>query len=394
MHARPLARTIIAWSAACCAVVLAASACASGGSAQPTPGASAAAAVTSAPSAPPAKSPTPVTPTAAPTAPGSPTPTPDPVLVTRDIPFADAVAAPVAWSKPLLDLYVPAKRTVGTPTPLVVVLPAHSITKDVAHVWAYVAKALVLHGAVVAVVNWTQLEDPENEFTDPAVLAQMASLDQSVTACAVAVATDLGTKAGADTARTVVVGELYGANTAVMAVMGKPAPLPGCKSTTTPTVRGLVPVDADWIAGYPAWDPLGKQAYRAVDAMTPWKLLATAPAVHVELVVADDAIAMSKRCGGKSADWLVARDPKGAIRKWLTTASAFDDGCVDFGDAASAFALATRETSIKAALLNQLGSDPGTAVDSSGQLTDIGLKDLALLDWAILTSAGLELPWP
>ncbi|MFN8632023.1 MAG: hypothetical protein U0838_17400 [Chloroflexota bacterium] len=389
MHARTLSKTIIAWSAACCAVVLAASACAPGGSAQPTPGASAAAAVTSAP---PAQSRSPVTPTAAPPKPASPAPTPDPVVLTSDIAFADTVAAPVAWSKPLLDLYVPATRASWTTSPLIVILPAHSVTKDAAHVWAYVAKALVLHGAVVAVANWTQLEDPADEFTDPAVLAQMASLGQSVATCAISMATDLGAKAGADTARTVVVGELYGANTAVMAVMGKPAPLPGCKSTTKSTVQGLVPVDADLIAGYPAWDPLGKEAHRAVDALTPWKLLNTAPTLRLRLVVADDAVTVSKRCGGRTADWLVARDPKGTMRKWLATVRAFDDGCVDFGDAANAFALATRETPLQAALLAPLGGDPGTFLDSSGQLTDIGLEDLELLDRAILTSAGLDLP--
>ena len=257
------------------------------------------------------------------------------MTVTRDIRYASSVPDVAQWSEPLLDVYAPAG---GRGLPLVVMFPPHSITKDDAGAFTQLATAVAEGGAVAVVANWTQLDDPPAIFEDAAALEQIAGLDQSVAGCAVSYAVAHAADYGADPSRLVLLGELYGGNVASKIALGTPEAFAGCASSAPWKATGLVGWDTDWMAEMPAWDGLGKDAARAVAALSPWPTLANAPKIPVELVVSDAARAATGRCDDRDAAWMVARDPTGAMRKRLDEVGAFADGCQDVGDVAKATA--------------------------------------------------------
>ena len=144
--------------------------------------------------------------------------------------------------------------------------------------------------------------------------------------------------------------------------------------------------DTDWLAEMPAWDTLGKDAARAVAALSPWPTLAKAPKIPVELVVSDAALAVSGRCDDRDAAWMVARDPTGTMRKRLDEVGAYADGCQDLGDAAKATAAEMQALGIPAEVVAL--TDKTTSADAGGHVKQLGAADLATLAQTVLKAAG------
>jgi len=194
------------------------------------------------------------------------------------------------------------------------------------------------------------------------------------------------TEFGADPSQLVLLGELYGGNFASKTALGTPEAFPGCASSAPWKATGLVSWDTDWMATMPNWDGLGKDAARAVAALSPWPTLAKAPKIPVELVVSDAARTASGRCDDRDAAWMVARDPTGAMRKRLDEVGAFADGCQDVGDAAKATAAEMQALGIPAELVAL--TDKTTSADAGGHIEQLGAADLAALAQTVLKAAG------
>jgi hypothetical protein len=376
MRPGTLARMIHPLVPLCMAALMVGGCSSSSGAAStpPTPGA---------PTAPPAMSAAPVPATPAPATSTAPSPTTAAVTVTRDVQYASAVPDVAQWSDPLLDVYAPAG---AQGRPLVVMFPPHGITKADAGAFVQLASAVAEGGAVAVVANWTQLDDPPATFEDAAALEEIVGLGQSMAGCAVSYAVAHAGEFGADPSRVVLLGELYGGNIASKIALGKPSAFPGCASTAAWQATGLVGWDTDWMATMPAWDTLGKDAARAVAALSPWPSLADAPKIPVELVVSDAARAASGRCDDRDAAWMVARDPTGAMRKRLDEVAAYADGCQDLGDLAKATATEMQDLGIPAELVAL--TDRTTSADAGGHIERLGAADLATLAQTVLKAAG------
>jgi hypothetical protein len=332
------------------------------------------------------------------------------VTLTTDVRYAERAPSLAAWSEPLLDVYSPSDATRALP--LVVILPPHGLAKEDAPAMAQLAQALAERGAVAAVANWSQLEDPPEEFTDAEVLEQFAANGQSMADCAVTYAVAHAAEHGADPTRLVVVGELYGANTASMVTLADPAPYPTCSASADWRAAGLVAVNGDWFVGYPAFDALSDDVSRAVLALTPWAALpdgpgsgasaAVGPVPRVRLVVTDAAVEVSKRCeGGQDAEWLDLRNPDGILDKALGSASeagVFADGCVDLGDMATVMAvqvgtaLPPAEAAGAQEVVRLANTDGLTVSGGGGHLQELGPEDLALLTDTIMQASGATAP--
>lgn len=324
------------------------------------------------------------------------------VTVTRDVRYAEQAPTLGAWSEPLLDVYSTAAGTGDLP--LVVILPPHGMTKQGAPAMSQLAQELAERGSVVAVANWSQLEDPAEEFTDADVLEQFAATGQSVAACAVTYAVAHAAENGADPTRLLVVGELYGANTASMVTLDSPSPYPTCSASGDWRAAGLVAVNGDWMVGYPDFDALGADVSRAVLALSPWGALtadagpsASATAVfgpQVRLVVTNAAVDMSKRCdGGQDADWLALRNRDGILDDALEAAAAdgiLADGCLDLGDMATAMAhqISTALPQADPELVTLSNTDALTTSDAGGHLQQLGPSDLDQLADTIMQAAS------
>jgi len=363
-----------------CVAALALGGCASPSAAVPSPSVAVPPPSAIASTAPPA---TPARVTPAPATAVAPSPTTTAVTVTRDVRFASSVPDVAQWSDPLLDVYAPAG---ARGLPLVVMFPPHSLTKDVAGDFTQLATAVAEGGAVAVVANWTQLDDPPAVFEDAAALEQLAGLDESVMGCAVSYAVAHAADYGADPSRLVLLGELYGGNFASKVALGKPGHLAGCNATAEWKATGLVGWDADWLAQMPAWDGLGKDAARAVAAVSPWPSLAKAPKIPVELVVSDAARAATGRCDDRDAAWMVARDPTGAMRARLDEVGAYADGCLDVGDVAKATAAEMQALGIPAEVVAL--TDRTTIAGGGGDIATLGVADLATLAQTVLKAAG------
>ena len=332
--------------------------------------------------------------------PGPQSQTPPAITVAKDVRYAEQAPTLAPWSEPLLDVYSPSDT--GN-LPLVVILPPHGLTKDDALAMAQLAEALAERGSVAAVANWSQLDDPPEEFTDPDVLEQFASTGQSMAACAVTYAVAHAGEHGADPSRLVVVGELYGANTASIVTLGDPDPYPSCAASADWRAAGLVAVNGDWFVGYPEFDALGDEVSRAVHALTPWGVLtddaassasaAASPAPQVRLAVTNAAVAVSKRCeGGQDAEWLALRNADGILDGALQIAAwdaIFADGCLDLRDMAKAmtYQIRTALPHADAEVVTLANTDGLTASDGGGHLQQLGSLDLDLLVDTILRAA-------
>jgi hypothetical protein len=336
-----------------------------------------------------------------PSSPATQSGTPPAVTVTKDVRYAEQAPTLAEWSEPLLDVYSPA----GTgDLPLVVILPPHGLTKAEAPAMSQLAEALAERGSVVAVANCSQLDDPPEVFTDAEVLEQFASTGQSMAACAVTHAVAHAAEHGADPSRLVVVGELYGANTASIVAFGDPVPYPTCSASADVRAAGLVAVNGDWFVGYPEFESLGDDVWRAVLALTPWNVLTAgsgpsadagrASGTRVRLVVTDAAAAVSARCeGGQDAEWLQLRNAEGILDGALEAAAReglFTDGCLDLGDATTAMArqIGRSVPQADAEVVTLANSDGLTASDAGAHLQQLGPADLGLLIDTILQAAG------
>jgi hypothetical protein len=305
------------------------------------------------------------------------------VTVTRDIRYASSVPDLAAWSDPLLDVHAPAG---ARGLPLVVMFPPHGLAKDAVEAFDQLADAVAEAGAVAVVANWSQLEDPPASFEDPAALEALAGLGQSVAGCAVSYAVAHAADYGADPSRLVLLGELYGGNTASKIALGTPAAFPACDATAAWRATGLVGWDTDWLATMPAWDGFGADAARAVAALSPWPSLADAPKIPVELVVSDVALAVSGRCDDRDADWMAWRDPTGAMRDRLDEVGAYEDGCQDLGDAAKATAAEMQALGIPAEIVAL--ADGTSQAGNGGHVASLGADDLATLTQTVLKAAA------
>ena len=286
---------------------------------------------------------------------GAPSPSPSGALtISSDVAFAASAPDLTPWSPPLLDVYAP-EGAQGLP--LVVMIPPHSLTKTGSAALTQLANAVAAQGAVVVVTNWSQLVDPPNTFVDPAALEEIARLGQDFAGCAVSFAASHAADYGADPSRLIVVGQLYGGNTASMIALASPDPYPGCEATVDWQATGLVGWDADWMAGMPAWDTLGPDAVRAVDALSPWSMLDEASRIPVVLAVSEAVVAATRRCDDRDADRMAWRDPSGSMRERLAEVGAYDDGCQDSGDAAAAMANHLTAAGFPAEVLRLTDSD-------------------------------------
>jgi len=305
--------------------------------------------------------------------------TPRPVTVTQDVRFAAAAPERTRWSDPLLDVYAPVG---GQGLPLVVFLPPHGLTKDSSPAYAQLATAIAEQGAVVAVANWTQLDDPPEILTEPEAFVEVSRLGQAVAGCAVSFAAEHAGDYGADPSRLVLAGELFGANAAGMIALGEPDTLPGCSSTAEWAATGLAGVNGLWMAAYPPFDDV---AAAATASQTPWALLDAARPIPVALMVTEAGIAVSERCGGRDAEWLVARDPSGIMRTRLDDVGALDDACLDLKDEARAMAaeLAAHE-GMAPEVVPLANPDGATGSDDGAHLEQLGPADLALLTETVM----------
>lgn len=296
-----------------------------------------------------------------------------PVVVTSDVRFADASPDLAPWSDPVLDVYAPQG---ARDLPLIVMFPPHSLTKGNTST-VQLAKSIAQRGAVVVVANWSQLDDPPETLQNPAAFTAIARAGQSLAGCAVAFATSRAADFGADQSRLVLVGELYGANTASMVALGTPEPYPGCKATTTGhSAIALVGVNGDWLATFPMFDAV---AAAAVTAYSPWALLDRAPKIDTKLVVTPAAATVSQRCADQGTGWMAARDPTGAMREQLKAVGAYADGCVDFGDQAEAMAAQMSAQGQAAEVVRLANPDGATSSGPGGQVLTYGQADLTLL---------------
>jgi hypothetical protein len=304
---------------------------------------------------------------------GSGAPSVAPVTVTSDVRFASAAPGLAEWSQPLMDLYAPSG---AQGLPLVVFLPPHGMTKDDSAAYAQLATAVAEQGVVVAVANWSQLDDPPEAFTDPAALAEISGLGQSLAGCAVSYAAEHAEEYGADPSRLVLAGELFGANAASLVALGTPDPFPDCAATTGWTAAGLVGINDDWLGLYPVLDQV---AAAAVEAQSPWALLSDAPKIPVALVVTEAGVTASQRCGDRDSEWMVARDPQGAMRGRLDDVGAYGDGCVDLGDEAEAMAGEMTAQGFTAEVVRLANPDGATESDAGAHFAELGPADLAAL---------------
>lgn len=327
-----------------------------------------------------------------------PEPTVGPVTITRDVQYATQAPDLGLWSEPVLDVYAPSG---AAGLPLVVILPPHGMTKDGSRAASQLADAVASRGAVAVVANWSQLEDPPEEFSDPAVLEAFAGAGQSMAACAVGAAVQRAAEYGADPSRLVIVGELYGANTAAMVALGSPEALPRtqCLGVTGWAASGLMAINGDWVIGLPDFDGLEQDADRAVDALSPWAQLGQparspgadmgqVPAIPVRLVVTKEAIDVSGRCDARDADWMAWRDPSQRMRTALDEVGAYDDGCVDLGDSAKALAGQMQGAGLEAQLVELSNSDGQTVSDAGAHFKVLGPADRAQLADIVMGMAG------
>jgi hypothetical protein len=254
----------------------------------------------------------------------------------------------------LLDVHAPED---AQGLPLVVMLPPHSLTKTGSAELTQLANAVAQQDAVVVVANWSQLVDPPNTFDDPAALEEIVRLGQAFAGCAVSFAVSHAADYGADPSRLTIVGQLYGGNTASMIALTSPDPYPGCEATVDWQATGLVGWDADWLVGMPAWDTLGPDAVRAVDALSPWSTLGDAAKIPVVLAVSEAVVAATKDCDDRDADRMTWRDPSGSMRERLAEVGAYDDGCQDIGDATAAMAKELTVAGFPAEVLRLTDSD-------------------------------------
>ena len=303
----------------------------------------------------------------------------------RDIPFAASAPSLTEWSPPTLDVYTAGQRS---GRPLVVILPPHGVTKERASAESQLAEALAKHEGVAVVANWTQLNEPEASFTNPDVLAKLARAGQSTAACAVSFAVARATEYGADPARLVIVGEIYGANAAAVVALTHPAPLTSCMADAVPHPTAVVALDADWYAAMPEWDGLGNQVHRAVEALGPWTGLDASNNVRVAAAVATGTHEITNRCGGRNASWLADRDPNGQLRKRLEGVGALADGCVDLLDQAQAATDELTEAGLAARVIRLANPDNKTALDPGGHVTTFGDADLQALVQVITEEAA------
>ncbi len=308
------------------------------------------------------------------------------VTVTSDVRFAEASPDLALWSEPLLDVYSP--QEAGN-LPLVVLLTPHGFTKDNPST-VQLANGIAERGAVVVVANWSQQEDPPETFEDPAALTDIARAGQSFAGCAVSFAASQAAEFGADPSRLVLVGELYGANTASMVALGTADPYPGCLASTTEwSATGLVGLNDDWLAGAPFFDAV---ASAAVEVFSPWALLDQAPTIPTKLVVTSDAVTVTGRCDDRDADWMTSRDPTGAMREQLDAVGAYEDGCVDMGDMADAMAAEMAAQGLPAEVVRLTNPDAATSSGPGGQVLEFGQADLTLLVDTIMDAAQTQGP--
>ena len=304
------------------------------------------------------------------------------VAVTSDVRFADDSPALTTWSEPVLDVY---SAQGADHLPLVVILPPHGLSKNNASS-VQLANAVAELGAVAVVANWTQLDDPAATWEDPAALTEITRSGQSFAGCAVSYAVSQAASYGADPSRLVIVGELFGANTASMIALGSPDPYPGCAASDTDWhASALVAVNDDWFATVPFFDAV---AAAAVEVLSPWALLADASGTSVELVVTADAPGLTGRCDDPNAEWMASRDPTGAIREQIAAVGALADGCIDLGDEATAMAAAMTAHGVDAALVQLPNADGATRSDEGAHVLAFGATDLVLLADTIVATVG------
>jgi hypothetical protein len=304
-----------------------------------------------------------------------------PVAVTSDVRFADASPDLALWSDPVLDVYSPQE---ADNLPLVVLLTPHGFTKDNPPT-VQLATGIAEQGTVVVVANWSQQEDPPETFEDPAALTEMARTAQSFAGCAVSFAAAQAAEFGADPSRLVLVGELYGANTASMVALGTADPYPGCLASTTEwSATSLVGLNADWLATAPYFDAV---ASAAVEVFSPWALLDQAPTIPTKLVVTSDAVTVARRCDDRDAEWMTSRDPAGAMRVRLDAVGAYEDGCVDIGDEAGAMAAEMSAQGLPTEVVWLTDPDEATSSGPGGQVLEFGQGDLSLLVDTIMDAA-------
>jgi acetyl esterase/lipase len=258
------------------------------------------------------------------------------------------------WSPHLMDIYASGK---GQGLPLVVIFHGGALRKG-GSAYPRIAEDLVARGAVVASADWTDRAPAAlldmGESLDAIVARGQQTVDEM--ACAVDFAVSQAPKYGADPTRLVLVGHSAGANMTSMLGLGPNNPFPGCAAPDVQWApRGLMLWEGDWLAADPAgdWDSFGDDLGTTVlETVTPWGLLARAPAIPVVFAVSDTSRRAMRRCGDtETVDWLAMRDPDGSLEARLDAVGATDDGCIDAGEADDVLADAMAEQGIPAEVM-------------------------------------------
>jgi hypothetical protein len=106
----------------------------------------------------------------------------------------------------------------------------------------------------------------------------------------------------------------------------------------------MVLYEGDWMIGDGSWDTFADELPDFVDVITPWSLLADAPAMPVTFVTTSGGIASLRRCGVTDPDhpsW--QRDADGVFHEGLDAGGMLEDDCVDVGEPTVVLAQAMRE---------------------------------------------------
>jgi hypothetical protein len=237
----------------------------------------------------------------------------------------------------LLDVYAPVGVQGG---PVVVIF--HGLTRTRGR-YRELATAIAEQGAVVFVPDWTKGKPSTTNIRD----GLLDEVDGS--SCAVSYALAHAAEYGADPETLILFGHSAGANEASMIGLREATPLPECAVEMIPfVVDGMVLWEGDWLVSEPTgWDGYGESLPVAMEGITPWSWLATAPRMAVALVTTAGGVTVSQleRCGVSDAAhpyWL--RDPDGWYRERLEAAGALDDGCISgFGDSSAVLADTMRD---------------------------------------------------
>lgn len=262
------------------------------------------------------------------------------VLVTSGVRYA---GAPVGWSDPLLDLYLPVD---AGDLPVALLVPdTGADARGVDYV--RLARDLAARGVVAVVAHWG-VESPELTAVAGRTVDDLVAQAHQVTAevaCAMRVAAGrIGPRVGTPARPLVLVGHGAGANAAAMAALTTAPPFDTCfVGGDAPRPSATILWDGDWL-GAVADDALGTGAATFLPTYSPWPSVdSLRTSTFVEVGVNANRLEGLEVEAVPTTSYVTTRDPSGAMTADLERVEAFDDGSIDPVDVTRAFALGLRD---------------------------------------------------